>query len=1164
MDEDNYYLNVDEERLINPRGSTNSSHPRRQGSLVRPERNRLDNPSNPNYYYAQKAAEQQNRLSVHPSSTGVNPTAARKNTIRSRRTLSTKRGSSIVEEEYPLREMPNDSPLKDDVNLASREEDLDDNEDNFDTGNNNVDFDSYVPDLRKDFNKRPSPLRNDSGKSVSLWNMYCRILTFWIPGPVLALFGMPDKERQMAWRDKIALISIICYLGAIVAYITFGFTRTVCANSGERIENSKMNTGYVTINGKAYTYNGTGTDGSDLQVKNNDVIGPWQDAGKDVTFLFQNVNGNCKNIIVPRDNCSIPNEDNELAWYFPCKVKNTDGSTKPNFTESEHYAGWGCHTSEDERKAYYELKSVASIFFTWDDIRNSSRNLVVYNGDVLDLDLLNWLESDNLEYPTEFDDLKNSDLQGYDLSLVLSTGHDRKVARCLDEIIKVGEVDSKTVGCLASDVVLYVSLIFIISIVVVKFLVASYFRWFVTRKQGAFEVDNKTMDQYINSIEDWSDNMNLQGPVKHVDPSLRPIKKESGLSALKRKTSRMLQLNDSVIDLESTSTNGMVPIAGTINGYTTMTTQNVWKMNNQNDSGNRMQTSSNKNAGLNSSSLLWNSMTSSPTPGKLSNVSTLDSTIIHPDIVQQPPVDYMPYDYPLIHTICFVTCYSEDEAGLRTTLDSISTTDYPNSHKLIMIVCDGLIKGSGNDRTTPEIALGMMDDFVTPPEEVETYSYVAVASGTKRHNMAKIYAGFYKYDDNTVPLEKQQRVPVITIVKCGTPEEQGSAKPGNRGKRDSQIILMSFLQRITFDERMSVLEFHLLKNIWQLTGLMADFYETVLMVDADTKVFPDSLSHMVAEMVKDPTIMGLCGETKIANKAASWVTAIQVFEYYISHHQAKAFESVFGSVTCLPGCFSLYRIKSPKDTDGYWVPILANPDIVERYSDNVTNSLHKKNLLLLGEDRYLSSLMLRTFPKRKQVFVPKAACKTIVPDEFKVLLSQRRRWINSTVHNLFELVLIRDLCGTFCFSMQFVILIELIGTMVLPVAICFTVYVIIFAIVSHPTPILTLVLLALVLGLPGLLVVVTATRWSYLMWMAIYLLALPVWNLVLPSYAYWKFDDFSWGDTRTIAGGNKVKEAEEGEFDHSHIKMKTWREFEREERMMADHDGLDNETSKFI
>ena len=136
----------------------------------------------------------------------------------------------------------------------------------------------------------------------------------------------------------------------------------------------------------------------------------------------------------------------------------------------------------------------------------------------------------------------------------------------------------------------------------------------------------------------------------------------------------------------------------------------------------------------------------------------------------------------------------------------------------------------------------------------------------------------------------------------------------------------------------------------------------------------------------------------------------------------------------------MYRIKTPKGGQNYWVPILANPDIVEHYSENVVETLHEKNLLLLGEDRFLSTLMLRTFPKRKQIFVPQAVCKTTVPDKFRILLSQRRRWINSTIHNLFELVLVRDLCGTFCFSMQFVVFIDLVGTLVLPVAIMFTIY----------------------------------------------------------------------------------------------------------------------------
>jgi len=49
------------------------------------------------------------------------------------------------------------------------------------------------------------------------------------------------------------------------------------------------------------------------------------------------------------------------------------------------------------------------------------------------------------------------------------------------------------------------------------------------------------------------------------------------------------------------------------------------------------------------------------------------------------------------------------------------------------------------------------------------------------------------------------------------------------------------------------------------------------------------------------------------------------------------------------------------------------------------------------------------------LFCPQAVCKTVVPDTFRMLLSQRRRWINSTVHNLSVLVMIRDFWGTFCF-----------------------------------------------------------------------------------------------------------------------------------------------------
>jgi chitin synthase len=270
-------------------------------------------------------------------------------------------------------------------------------------------------------------------------------------------------------------------------------------------------------------------------------------------------------------------------------------------------------------------------------------------------------------------------------------------------------------------------------------------------------------------------------------------------------------------------------------------------------------------------------------------------------------------------------------------------------------------------------------------------------------------------------------------------------------------------------------------------------------------------------MHHDNMIMGVCGETRISNKRQSWVTAIQVYEYFISHHLAKAFESVFGGVTCLPGCFSMYRLKARRPNDDDWIPILVKPEIVKEYSMSDVTTLHQKNLLLLGEDRFLSTLMLRTFPKRKMMFCPQARCRTVAPDTFSVLLSQRRRWINSTIHNLLELVRVQNLCGTFCFSMQFVVFMDLLGTVVLPVAISLTYTLIIRSAIDPPDNFqewIPLLLLAIVLGLPGILILITTRKVVYVAWMLVYLLALPVWNFILPVYSFWHFDDFSWGETR--------------------------------------------------
>lgn len=56
-----------------------------------------------------------------------------------------------------------------------------------------------------------------------------------------------------------------------------------------------------------------------------------------------------------------------------------------------------------------------------------------------------------------------------------------------------------------------------------------------------------------------------------------------------------------------------------------------------------------------------------------------------------------------------------------------------------------------------------------------------------------------------------------------------------------------------------------------------------------------------------------------------------------------------------------------------------------------------------------------------------------------------------------------------------------------------------------PPAVLPLLLLLAILGLPALLIAVTTGKLVYIYWMAIYLCSLPVWNLILPLYAFWHF-----------------------------------------------------------
>lgn len=482
--------------------------------------------------------------------------------------------------------------------------------------------------------------------------------------------------------------------------------------------------------------------------------------------------------------------------------------------------------------------------------------------------------------------------------------------------------------------------------------------------------------------------------------------------------------------------------------------------------------------------------------------------------------------------ICQVPAYTEDEDSLRRAIDSAARMRYDDKRKLLVVVCDGMIIGQGNDRPTPRIVLDILG--VSETVDPEPLSFESLGEGMKQHNMGKVYSGLYEVQGHIVPF--------MVVVKIGKPSEV--SKPGNRGKRDSQMVIMRFLNRVHYNLPMSPLELEMHHQIRNIIGVNPTFYEFMLQIDADTVVAPDSATRMVAAFLRDTRLIGLCGETSLSNAKASFITMMQVYEYYISHNLTKAFESLFGSVTCLPGCFTMYRIRAAETGK----PLFVSKDIIEDYSDIRVDTLHMKNLLHLGEDRFLTTLLLKHHSKYKTKYLFHAHAWTIAPDSWAVFMSQRRRWINSTVHNLIELIPLQQLCGFCCFSMRFVVFLDLLSTIVAPVTVAYIVYLIVLvATASSVIPLMAFVLLGVVYGLQALIFILRR-KWEMIGWMIVYILAMPIFSFGLPLYSFWHMDDFSWGNTRLVTGekGKQILISDEGKFDPDSIPKKKWEEYQAE------------------
>lgn len=150
--------------------------------------------------------------------------------------------------------------------------------------------------------------------------------------------------------------------------------------------------------------------------------------------------------------------------------------------------------------------------------------------------------------------------------------------------------------------------------------------------------------------------------------------------------------------------------------------------------------------------------------------------------------------------------------------------------------------------------------------------------------------------------------------------------------------------------------------------------EIIVFVDSDTFLLKDALLQIVCGF-EDPTLGASAGYTGVENSTTNMLTGMQEVRYYVSNRLLKSSESIFGCVTCCPGCLSAYRRAYLMEILDAW--------------------LHQTFLGLpatFGDDRSLTNYILR---KYRVIYNDRAVASTLVPETWRKYLLQQLRWKKS-------------------------------------------------------------------------------------------------------------------------------------------------------------------------
>ncbi|OHB08872.1 MAG: hypothetical protein A3I86_00765 [Candidatus Zambryskibacteria bacterium RIFCSPLOWO2_02_FULL_39_14] len=177
--------------------------------------------------------------------------------------------------------------------------------------------------------------------------------------------------------------------------------------------------------------------------------------------------------------------------------------------------------------------------------------------------------------------------------------------------------------------------------------------------------------------------------------------------------------------------------------------------------------------------------------------------------------------------------------------------------------------------------------------------------------------------------------------------------------------------------------------------------------DSDSVWATDAIEHIEKIFEHDKDVGAVSGHGRALNGSQNTLTKIQDSWMEGQFSIRKAFESVFGAVTCVSGPLAVFR----KEAIFNFIPAWENDTFLGREFKFATDRTMTGFVLGNGtigrkiKEEYKDSPFVKDFDYKirhwKVLYCKSAKSWTIVPDNFRSFLIQQVRWKKSFIRNLF-------------------------------------------------------------------------------------------------------------------------------------------------------------------